>query len=101
MHVEKGEDYKLVRQKLITGGWKSFRNTYLDKSNPEVQTAVRLNKHLGFYELQQCFSRGNNLFSCDIAWTSTGNKENPELFFGVLIDAELKKTSIEDDASSK
>lgn len=96
----KDEDYKLVRKKLISNGWKSYGNPYLDKSTSEVQAASNLNKSLGFSELQQCFSRGINLFSCDVTWTSTGNKENPELILGVLIDMSSRRAYLEDDAKS-
>ncbi len=99
--VLKYEDYNFIRKKLIAEGWKSFGNPYLDKSSSWVRDAIRINKMFGFYELGQCFGRGNNLFLCDTTWTSTGNKENPELFFGVLIDTRLKTALIEDDAVSE
>lgn len=93
----KGDDYKKIRKNLIDMGWKSNGNPYLDKSTPEVQYANKLNKLLGFFELQQCFSRGKALFSCDVNWTSTENKENPELLFSIVIDEVSKKSFIEED----
>lgn len=94
--IKKNEDYMLVRQKLLSNGWESFENIYLDKTSVEVKDAINVNKLFSIHELQQCFTRGTNLYSCDTTWTSSNNRENPELSISVFIDITRKKITIEE-----
>jgi hypothetical protein len=90
--INSGDDYRLLREKLISSGWRYIK--YMVKDQEMLNLVNQINPYLGIFDFNQCFSRGGSLYSCDTQWTSSGNNENPELSFDVTIDLKKRTATV-------